>query len=57
MSYNLLEFVYKQGIEAFNLLNFLSSQLLSLFFPNLPSFHYSITPINCERRELSSISS
>ncbi len=28
--YNSVEFVYKMGIEAFNLLNFLSSQLLSL---------------------------
>jgi len=27
--YNSLEFLYKMGIEAFNLLNFLSSQLLS----------------------------
>jgi hypothetical protein len=29
MSDNSPEFVYKKGIEAFNLLNFLSSQLLS----------------------------
>jgi hypothetical protein len=29
MLYNSLEFIYEKGIEAFNLLNFLSSQLLS----------------------------
>ena len=34
MLYNLLEFVYKKGIEAFNLLNFLPSYLLNFFlFP------------------------
>jgi hypothetical protein len=32
MSYNLLKFIYKWGIEAFNLLNFLTSYLLN-FFP------------------------
>jgi hypothetical protein len=37
--YNSLEFVYKMGIEAFNLLNFLSSQLLS-FFPGPPEKNF-----------------
>jgi len=37
MEGNLLEFVYKKGIEAFNLLNFLPSHLLSFY----PSFFSS----------------
>jgi hypothetical protein len=43
MLYNSVEFVYKKGIEAFNLLNFLSSYLLNFFlFPLDPqkTFYY-----------------
>jgi hypothetical protein len=35
MLYNLLEFVYKYGIEAFNLLNLLPSYLLNFFLFSL----------------------
>jgi hypothetical protein len=40
MLYNSLEFVYKKGFEAFNLLTFLTSYLLNFFlFPLAPVKH------------------
>jgi hypothetical protein len=58
--YNSLEFVYKMGIEAFNLLNFLSSQLLFFSWPHEASaktFYYFISSLttlfnsSCKRPE------
>jgi hypothetical protein len=39
-----LEFVYKKGIEAFNLLKFLSSQLLT-FYPSYLTTHRPTDPV------------